>query len=358
MRYLKHLLWPLALLYGLIVVLRNWTYDRGYARSIAFDFPVIAVGNLSVGGTGKTPHVEYLIRILAPHFKLGLLSRGYLRKTTGYTLADANATAETVGDEPMLIKLKYPMVDVVASADRALAIPQMINDIPGIQAILMDDGMQHRPVDPGMTIMITDYNNLFTDDFLLPVGTLREPKSAAHRAQIVVVSKCPMNITEAEKVHIRKKISPKGDQAVFFSYLRYDVPYSLANNPDKLQPDNEMDILLVCGIANPQPLVDHLTPLFKNVYLRDFPDHHAFTQSDMESITTAFLNTENEKKALIITEKDAVRFYRHKNWILLSKLPIFVQPVQVEFFPESKQLFDREVLQYMQRVTTKLNDKP
>lgn len=350
MQFLRYLLFPFALLYEAIMRLRNRLYDRGVFKSVEFDFPIIAIGNLSVGGTGKTPHIEYLIKLLSPHFNIATLSRGYRRKTQGFRIAAPEDTAETVGDEPMLLKLKYPQLTVAVGEERALAIPQILHHVPNLQAVLMDDAMQHRAIEPGLMIMLTEYDHLFTRDFVLPMGTLREPRKAYKRAQFIVVTKCPPNLSEAERTAIKAEINPMPGQVVFFSYLKYDIPYKLANNPDRLAPDNTMDVLLVCGIANPEPLQQHLSGLYRNVYLRDFPDHHNFTQDDMESVTRALQSIEHSNKVIVTTEKDAARFYRQKNWILVSKLPIFVQPVSVAFFPESKQLFDGEILKYMSNV--------
>lgn len=350
MQWLRYLLFPFAVLYELITRLRNKLYDNGTLRSVSFDFPIIAIGNLSVGGTGKTPHIEYLIRLLAPHFRLATLSRGYRRKTQGFRMAKQDDTAETIGDEPMLLKLKYPQVSVAVGEERALAIPQIISATQDLQAILMDDAMQHRAIEPGLMIMLTEYDSLFTRDYVMPMGSLREARSAYKRAQFIVVTKCPPEMSAAEQEVIRKEIDPQPGQLVFFSYLKYGTPYKLANNPDPLQADADTDVLLVCGIANPKPLQEHLAGQFRNVYLRDFPDHHQYSQDDMESITRALQNIEHQNKAIVTTEKDAARFYRQKNWILVAKLPIFVQPVMVEFFPESKKLFDGEILKYMSKV--------
>lgn len=347
MRLLQYLLMPFSWLYAAIMMLRNRLYDKQVLKSISFDFPIIAVGNLSVGGTGKTPHIEYLIRLLSPHFRMATLSRGYRRKTHGYRLAGPEDNAETIGDEPLLLKLKYGNINVAVGEERALAIPQMINDIPGLQAVLMDDAMQHRAIKAGLTIMLTECEKLFTRDHVLPAGTLREPRSAYKRADMIVVTKCPPDLSLADREKIKKEIAPKAGQLVLFSYLKYDVPYKLLNNVDKLQPNADLDVLLVCGIANPQPLKKYLEASFRNVYLRDFPDHHYFSQDDMDSIYRGLENMDHPNKVIVTTEKDAVRFYRQKNWLLVSKLPIFVQPVSVEFFPESKQLFDTELLKYV-----------
>lgn len=351
---LRYLLLPFSWLYGGIMALRNRLFDKGVFKSFAFDFPIIAVGNLSFGGTGKTPMVEYLIRLLANDYKLATLSRGYKRKTHGYRLATDQDDAQTLGDEPALLRLKYPMVQVAVAEDRALAIPQMIGGINGLQAILMDDAMQHRSVEPGLLIMLTAYDELFTRDQVLPTGTLREAKRGYKRAQFIVVTKCPPTLTKEERERITKEIDPQPGQLVFFAYQQYHQPYKMANNPDRLVPDKDTDVLLVCGIANPEPLQKFLEQHFRNVYLRQFADHHDFTQADMESITTGFQNMEHDKKLIITTEKDAVRFFGQKNWILAANLPIFVQPVNMEFFPESKDLFNNEILRYMSEVTQKI----
>lgn len=344
------LLSPVTLLYGSIVRARNWLYDHGHYKSIQFDLPIINVGNLSYGGTGKTPHIEYLIRLITPHFHVATLSRGYMRNTKGYFAATTDTTPEQVGDEPQLIKWKYPQVGVSVGEDRVLAVPQVLADWPATEVLLLDDAFQHRSIDPGLNILLTDYSHLYTQDQLIPAGTLREPKEGAARAQFIVVTKCPPNLTAQQKEKIRHELAPLPRQKLFFSYLQYAPAYNLMNPEDKLSQDKDMEIILLTGIANPTTLKGFLSPLFKKVHSLQYTDHHAYTSTDVEQIVAAYENLGPINKAIITTEKDAVRLYVHREWFIERKIPIFVQPVQVEFFADDKTLFDTEIINYLSRI--------
>ncbi|CAN5187858.1 tetraacyldisaccharide 4'-kinase [soil metagenome] len=348
---LRSILWsPITFIYSSVVRGRNWLFDNGYYKSIQFDLPVINVGNLSYGGTGKTPHIEYLIKLITPHFHVATLSRGYMRKTKGYFAATSKTTPEQVGDEPQLIKWKYPQVGVSVGEDRVMAVPQLLADWPATEVLLLDDAFQHRAIDPGLNILLTDYNNLYTRDELIPAGSLREPIGGAERAQFIVVTKCPPSITPLQKEAIRKELKPLPSQKLFFSYLQYGPAYYLLNPEQKLSQGPDMEIIMLAGIANPQPLEEYLTPRFKKVHALEYPDHHAYTANDAEAIVTGFNNLESTQKAIITTEKDAVRLHTYRQWFIERKIPIFVQPMQVEFFAEDKALFDREILNYLSRL--------
>lgn len=348
---LRYLLLPIALLYGLIIYIRNWLYDNNVMKSAEFDFPVISVGNLSFGGTGKTPHVEYLIRLLSSQYNVAVLSRGYARKTNGYQVVEANSNANDIGDEPMLLKMKYPQIAMVVAEDRVLAIPQLLSDFPAANLLLMDDAMQHRAVQPGMSIAITAYNKLFTKDYILPMGTLREPRSAYKRADFIIVSKCPPNLRQSEKAAIKDEIKPGPNQAVLFSYLQYGTPYSIMHNTERLALNKDMEVLLFCAIATPNYLEDYVKDKVKNLFIRHYRDHHQYDRMDIENLTTSFNNIQSTNKILLTTEKDAVKLIPFREWIVANKLPIYIIPVQVEFFPDDKELFDGEVLNYVRRVS-------
>ncbi|HXH18075.1 MAG TPA: tetraacyldisaccharide 4'-kinase [Chitinophagales bacterium] len=347
---LRVLLFPFSLLYAAGIAIRNWLYAAGYLKSVEFDFPVICVGNLSLGGTGKTPHVEYLIRLLSEKFGIAVLSRGYQRKTSGYLPAHANSTADDVGDEPAMLARKYPHVAVAVCEDRALGVPQLLSSFAQADVVILDDGFQHRAVRAGLNIMLTDYDNLFTRDFLLPAGTLREFRSAYKRAEFIVVTKCPRNLSRQEKEKIRGEIAPAKNQLVFFSFLQYGQPYLFTDAGITLSLDKNYDVFLISGIASPENLKQHLRPLVKNLYPFDFSDHHFFSRSDMEKITEAFGNIESESKLLLTTEKDAVRLLSWRQWVIEKNLPIFVQPVSVEFFEDDKKVFDEEVTGWLEKL--------
>lgn len=346
---IKFILFPFALIYWLIIYIRNTLYDNDIFKSIEFDFPVICIGNLSFGGTGKTPHVEYLIRLLSNQFRVTILSRGYKRKSTGYLAVQANSDVEQVGDEPALIKKKYPHVGVAVSEDREMAVPQIISTIP-TDVIVLDDAFQHRSIRAGMSIVLTKYNKLFTRDYILPIGSLREYRGAYKRADFIIVSKCPKDLTKAQKQAIKEEINPQKGQLVFFSYIDYFPAYSITDHTDRLQANKELDILLFSGIASSSELKEFLEKSVRNLYSLDYHDHHDYDRVDMENITEAFNNIESPNKVLMTTEKDAVRLYKHRKWIIDKKLPIYVLPIKVEFFKEDKQLFDSEVVNYLERL--------
>jgi tetraacyldisaccharide 4'-kinase len=261
------LLLPFALLYWVGIAVRNWLYDRNIFKSTSYGLPLICVGNLSVGGTGKSPMVEYLIRQLKNHYRVATLSRGYKRKTKGYALANENTTALDIGDEPMQFHLKFPEVPVAVGEERIEAIPQLLHDRPDTQAIILDDAFQHRKVKAGLNILLTDYNNLFTRDFYLPTGDLRDLKSSYKRAEIMVVTKCKPDLTTEEKQKLIKEINPLKTQQLFFTAIEYgDLYHIINNNSFVLAPDTE--VLLVTGIANPRPLKKMLEKHSNSYHMR------------------------------------------------------------------------------------------
>jgi len=347
---LRILLIPFSLLYGIIIFIRNWLYDTGYLKTIEFDFPVICVGNLSMGGTGKTPHVEYLIRLLSEKFRIAVLSRGYQRRTHGYLQAEINSTADAVGDEPALLKRKYPHVAVAVCEDRALGVPRLLSSFPQADVVILDDAFQHLAIRAGLNILLTRYDNLFTRDYLLPAGTLREFRNASKRAEFIVVTKCPRDLSESEKEAIRREIAPARTQLVFFSYLNYGQPYLFTDTSVRLTFQSNYEVMLISGIASSVHLKDYIRPQVKQLYAYDFSDHHFFTRNDMEQITEAFGNIEAENKLLLTTEKDVIRLLPFRQWVIEKNLPIFAQPVSVEFFEEDKTLFDGEITGWLEKL--------
>lgn len=348
--YLRYLLFPFSLLYGLIIFIRNKLYDWGILKSVKFHFPVISVGNLSVGGTGKTPHIEYLIRNFAAHYKLAVLSRGYKRKTSGYRLVKPMSTADETGDEASLIKSKYPFVNVAVAEERVYGIPQLLGDAPETQVLLLDDAFQHRSVEPAINILLTRFNKPYTRDFILPAGSLREFRSSAKRADFIIVSKCPTDLTNEQRKALQAEIKPDKNQLLLFSYLKYGLPYNIINGADKLDLSAPDAIYLFTGIAQLDELMEYLKSKTKEVFNMEFPDHHNFDAYDMANIRTAYTNIERKNKVLLTTEKDVVRLIPHKKWIAENKLPIYVLPVQVEFFEKDKALLHRELSSYFEKV--------
>lgn len=322
------LLLPFSLIYWLVIGIRNWLFNRGILKSTSFGLPIICVGNLSVGGTGKSPMVEYLVRHLQPHFQTATLSRGYKRKTRGYALANEQSTALEIGDEPMQFHLKFPELPVAVGEDRIEAVGQLLHDRPQTELIILDDAFQHRAIRAGLNILLTDYSNLYTRDFYLPSGDLRDLKASAKRAHWVVVTKCPEAMNETEKQRVQKELRLRPDQELFFACMDYSEPYSIKSNETKALASNE-EVLLVTGIANPKPLQRYLEQACKSYQLQAFSDHHIFTIDDLREIKRRFEAMAAEKKRILTTEKDAVRLLKFRSE--LADLPLYVVPVRHRF---------------------------
>lgn len=346
-RLIKILLSPLSLLYGVGVSLIDFFYKKGLLKGIAFDLPIISVGNLSVGGAGKTPHIEYLIQLLRPYLNVATLSRGYKRKTKGYLKVETQNNAETVGDEPLQFKRKFPDVHVAVAENRTFAVPKILSESPDTQVILLDDAFQHRAIQPGLNILLTEYNFPFTDDYLLPSGRLREWRSAYQRADILIVSKCPPDITAKEKEYFIKKIKPFSHQKIFFSHYRYYEPYYILNHQYRAKLEPDVDVLLICAIARTDYLVNYLESQVNSVKTLEYEDHRYFSKFDVSYLKTTFDKMDSKKKVILTTEKDAMRLQLHHPFLQENKLPIFALPVQVEFHFEEGEKFDQEVKQFL-----------
>lgn len=332
MNLLRKLLFPFAILYGFITSLRNYLYDKGILKSYSFDIPVIAVGNLSVGGTGKTPQIEYLIRLLSPNYKVATLSRGYKRKSEGFILADAASTPEILGDEPFQYFKKFPDIQVAVDADRKNGIEQLLNQKSRPEIILLDDAFQHRKVKAGFYILLTAYEDLFCDDFMLPTGNLRESRNGAKRANLIIVTKCPLDITELEQQNIKNKLAV--DLPIYFSSIDYDDKVyndteSLAVSDLKLTPK-----MLLAGIAKPKPFFDYLQTDKDEVMT--FSDHHHFSESDILNIKSQAID-----KIIVTTEKDFVRLDAK-----ILRKQLFYLPIKSKFL-SNQQSFDAIILNYV-----------
>lgn len=347
----RMLLYPLALIYGAVVWMRNRLYDTGFYSSIEFSVPVICVGNLSVGGTGKTPHIEYLIRLLQYQFQVATMSRGYKRRTQGFLLADANTNAVKIGDEPMQYHLKFPEVIVSVAEERMIGIPKLLQQRPSIEVVLLDDAFQHRSVKAGINILITDYGKPFYKDRILPLGTLRENRRAYKRADIILVSKCPDDLRENEMQDMVKHIAPLQHQNVYFTKINYGTAYNFfTRERADLQSKN---LILVCGIAKPQPLIDYLKTQAADVHSLTYKDHHYFLQNDLEEIKEAYDNWGVSNKVIITTEKDAARLHLHTEKLQQWGIEIVVLPIQVAFLNAMGAQFDKQILEFTE---TTLNE--
>ncbi|MEO6070515.1 MAG: tetraacyldisaccharide 4'-kinase [Chitinophagaceae bacterium] len=339
------LLLPFAVLFWLITLLRSWLYDKNILKSASFGLPLICVGNLSVGGTGKSPMVEYLIRHLKNNFKVATLSRGYKRKTRGYALANSNTTALDIGDEPLQFFKKFPEIPVAVGEERIVAIPQLLHDRPETEVIILDDAFQHRSIKPGFNILLTESNNLFTNDFFLPTGDLRDLRSNYKRADLILVTKCKPDLSIAEKEAITKDIEPLPHQQLFFTTLVYGTPYHITNKNFYFINENTV-VLLVTGIANPRPLKKYLEERIHTYYMMHYSDHHIFSFDDWKDIMKKFEEMEGNKKIILTTEKDAMRLLKYENE--LANLPFYVIPVEHQFLFGAGPMFNDLVIKFIQ----------
>ena len=336
------LLLPFAILYGWIVTLRNWMYAKKYFKSVHFNLPIICVGNLSLGGTGKSPMVEHLLSILSTEYKTATLSRGYKRKTKGYALATDQSTALEIGDEPMQFHIKYPNVAVAVGERRIEAIPQLIQDVPDLQLIILDDAFQHREIVADYNILLTEYDNLYCDDFFIPTGDLRDERKSAKRANIIIVTKCPTNLSIIEKEEIIEKLNPEPEQHVFFTAIAYDTPYHIYNPSDQWVLTMRDEVLLVCGIANPLPLKNYIHENTHTYYQISYSDHHIFSIEDLNEIKEKFNQINSKSKLILTTEKDAVRLVKYTEE--LNDIPLYVLPIKPQFLFGEQGKFDALVI--------------
>jgi tetraacyldisaccharide 4'-kinase len=338
------LLLPFALLYWLAIWVRNKLFDKDILKSASFNMPIICVGNLSVGGTGKSPMVEYLLNLLHREFNMATLSRGYKRKTKGYVLADENTTSLEIGDEPRLFQIKFPQVAVAVGEERLVAIPQLLQDRPEVQAIILDDAFQHRSIKAGLNILLTDYNNLYTRDFYLPTGDLRDLKSSSKRADIIVVTKCPVSLSIDEREQLIDELNLLPHQHVFFSSIEYGKPYHLIQQ-HTITLHREQEVLLVTGIANPEPLKKLLNEVCNTYETLTYSDHYIFSIDDLNEIRKKFEKMEGSNKIILTTEKDAIRLVKFKDE--LKEIPLYVIPIQHKLLFEEAPAFNTLIVNFI-----------
>ncbi|MDF2431727.1 MAG: tetraacyldisaccharide 4-kinase [Mucilaginibacter sp.] len=375
MKYLRWLLFPFSLLYGLAVIIRNWCYDAGLFKSERFDKPVIAIGNLDVGGAGKSPMTEYLVRLLKKDYKLATLSRGYGRNTKGYLVAQlyegvpgvpgvptvpykkngtgvSSSLAAEIGDEPAQFKNKFPDITVAVCEKRAEGIKNLL---PDHDLILMDDAFQHRAVEPGLSILLFDYNRIREPHLLLPAGNLREPFSGRWRAQVIIVTKCPAVLSIEEQNEVANKIESLPYQQLFFTTIVYQQPHNLQGQPAAISIDKNTTVFLLTGIANASPLLGYLKGLTPHVIHHNYPDHHPFTLKNITKLAGEYAACASQKKIIITTEKDAQRleeFRLDTGNTGIQDLPFYVTPIKVEFLNGTGQQFDQIVINYVREYTT------
>ena len=336
MIFLRKILFPFALLYGWITQFRNFLYDKGILKSYSFDIPIIAVGNLSVGGTGKTPQIEYLVRLLSTDNRVATLSRGYKRKSKGFLLANENSTAASLGDEPYQMHLKFPNIQVAVDADRKNGIEQLLGQNVPPEIIVLDDAFQHRRVKAGMYILLTTYDELYIDDCLLPTGNLRESRSGANRADVIIVTKCPATLSEQEIKAVKCKLNI--EKPLFFSTVSYDNSVFSSASSLAVSDLKSISKLLVAGIAKPEPFFAYLQT--GSDQIMEFSDHHHYSESDIESIIKRA-----KDKLVVTTEKDFVR--------LKDTLPsnqLYYLPIKTMLISDDNQL-DQIILNYVRKST-------
>ena len=343
---------PFSWLYGLGVGIRNTLFDLGILKSRSFDVPVISVGNITVGGSGKTPHVEYLIRLLHNKYRVAVLSRGYKRKTKGYILADENSTMSDIGDEPYQMHSKFKNVSIAVDRNRCNGIERLTNDEPtkDTDVILLDDAYQHRYVKPGINILLVDYHRLIIYDKLLPAGRLRESKEGKTRADIVIVTKCPKDLKPMSFRVLSRAMDLFPYQQLYFTCLKYGDLHALFNDSKRPLKDIKPNehTLLVTGIASPEQMVEDLSPYCKNITSLKFSDHHQFNADDVEKINSTFAMMQTPR-LIITTEKDATRLENIEGLSEEVKNSIYTLPVEVQVMLDQQEKFDEVILSYVQK---------
>lgn len=351
LKYVRFLLFPFSLIYGCVVVFRNFLFDKQILifKSTKFDIPTISVGNITAGGTGKTPFIEYLIRLLSDKYKITTISRGYGRKTKGILIANPDTLVTEIGDEPMQFFSKfYPKINVAVGEERAVAIPHLLAEKPETQVVLLDDAFQHRYVKPHFSILLIDYNRLVFKDFLLPVGLLREPISGINRADVIVITKCPAAIGY-KKEYIKLKLAKyikKRWKPIFYTSIEYA-------NPVQIFGQNELEenskVVLICGIAQNQVFINYVRSKYEVIEVFEFNDHHNYSEKDMAKIASVLENI-SETFAVLTTEKDAVKLKNEAFKPVFEESGLHYLPIEIKFI-SNKEQFKRLVLKSITNIS-------
>ena len=342
---------PLSWIYGSIVRFRNWLFDIGVKKSKSFALPVISVGNITVGGSGKTPHVEYLVRLLQDKVKIAVLSRGYKRKSRGYVLAEEDTEMKEIGDEPFQMHQKFPGIYVAVDAKRVRGIQHLQDDeeTKDVEVILLDDAFQHRYVKPGINILLVDYHRLIIYDKILPAGRLREPLSGKNRADIVIVTKCPKDLKPMEFRVLTKAMNLYPFQKLYFTCINYDKPIGIFNEQQlDLESLKDKNVMLLTGIASPKQMEHDLTPMFKTLTSVSFGDHHHFKSKDIDRINEIF-ESMPEPRLIITTEKDAVRLRDSEGLYEIVKDNLYALPIKVSFMQDQEENFNEKIISYVRK---------
>lgn len=345
-------LFPLSLLYGAVVAIRNWMFNVGILSSQEFKIPVISVGNITVGGTGKTPHVEYLVSLLRKDFHLAVLSRGYKRKTRGFVKASASTGVLQIGDEPLQIHRKFPGVSVVVDESRVHGINRLLQNDEKLNAVILDDAYQHRYVHAGINILLIDYDRMINHDHLLPFGRLRESAREKRRANIIIITKCPARIKPIEKRLVYKELNLFPYQTLFFTTLQYDEPLPVFGNaaevPDKKAWKNRKpNVLMLTGIANPRLFKKQIRSITTKITELAYPDHHNYKLKDLQKIISEYEKIPADDKIIITTEKDAMRLQEFEEFSEQLRDILFYIPVRVVFMEDKGENFKKIITNYV-----------
>jgi len=354
-------LYPVSIIYGLITGIRNFLYNTGILPSVEFHFPVICVGNITVGGTGKTPHTEYLAGLLRENFKVATLSRGYKRKTRDFRIVSSSSFVSDIGDEPMQIFRKFPDVLVTVDINRVHGVNKILEGNPETEVIILDDGFQHRRITPGFSILLSDFERLIVRDHMMPYGKLRERIGNKRRADIILITKSPENISPIQRRLILKEIDISPYQNLYFTSLIYKAPLPVFDNKDPEETQlnfsqcENCGIVLITGIANPLPLKEYLQKTAGEIIHLSFPDHYNFKEKDIINISSAYMHLKSPVKYLITTEKDAVRLREFTNIAEPIRSAFFYIPVGIHFLNDDKDKFDNLIVDYVRK--NKPNDR-
>jgi tetraacyldisaccharide 4'-kinase len=348
------LLYPVSFIYGLITGFRNFLFNSGILSSMEFHLPIICVGNITVGGTGKTPHTEYIAELLKERFKVATLSRGYKRKTRDFRIASASALVSDIGDEPMQMFRKLPGVVVSVDRDRVHGVNSLLRDRPEVEVIILDDAYQHRRIKPGLSILLSGFERPVWKDHMLPYGNLREKRANMKRADVILITKCPENLSVDQMGHVVKGIDKKSEQKLFFTTLNYKTPIPVFETGHVLaEPEisgcSGCGIVLITGIANPEPLKDHLKKSFNEIIHLPFPDHYNFNEHDLLRIASAYNDLKSGTRYLFTTEKDAVRFRELTNVTEPLRSKFYYVPVEIRFLNKDKDQFDNLIIDYVRK---------
>jgi len=349
------LLYPVSLIYGVVTGIRNFLYNTGLLKGHEFGKPVICVGNITVGGTGKTPHCEYLIGLLKQNYKIALLSRGYKRKTRGFRIVSPEMNPTDTGDEPLQICRKFQDIIVAVDSNRVRGAETIFRLYPETEVIIMDDGFQHRRIIPGLTVLLTDLNRLMIKDHLLPYGELRENVKNMYRSDIILITKSPEDISPIDRRIIVKELNKAPYQNLYFTSFKYGDPAPVfceaVSEKLQLSTDNKVKsgIVLVTGIANPAPFKDYIQMFAEELIHLSYPDHHRFTEKDLVKICDAFLTLSTREKHIITTEKDAVRVRDFTNIAEHIKSALWYIPLDVYFLNDDKNEFDNLIIEYVRK---------